>query len=968
MHRTLLLAVLALFACKAAAPQAPSGPLIVDHSRPMKKLGDLPPVEAAAAVESVYRLAPDRRFLLAVRDIYQLQTGRAATVDIDFKDGSWLVRCDGRDAGRLPLTPTFADGYAMLTSWSKSLGAMPRKSGKGTADDFFAQSLFKDANDYSIATAARAAVYLDVQLVDVFELGDPVTARALALLAMARNADPHFGNDEKALLANAMRYESEAAQLAQAAPRGSAARIATGVEPPNVYAKEPLIAYVSACRVLASAPRMHRELVAPALGEQNVHALPLLMRSDDLIEASEVAHGVERLLNREVTGDALHGHVRLGGVPDWIDTIRQMLKGDQPGARTAAYEAAIGEYSSRLASPLLDATVVRAWYDALYYTSLERQLRFGSDHLGSESATSDFLRQLGTTESQPGHDVREVMAVIDGTKFGSAKGVPASQLIAARHIGGTLRADLYVDLCRMHGETKADLDAEPAVLAMLDSRPAQRFEAGVVAVMVTGDPLRREVNLRSALDAAPRAGKPGYLGYFASILGDTDRMKQIMDRDDLSPYERALAAKYLAGAGDRADSDRGFEKLFRESDYSDFYSVWAGVVNERHDWAAKERAARGWLDKHRDRDIEHAYYAASLADALEEQGRYDEAWAIIEPDMQAWSANVIGQAVSLLQRRGHVKESDELAARMIERYPGAWTRGGYAVVLWRQKRWNEGAALFGPKSAAYSASEFDEHVPQAMTELLAHATPADVAAAAGALADAGVPPDRLNHITQEFLKQGHADLAFAAANEFCKRYPLKNEVTAADEYCETYRALAAWKGRPAATAWLRERLSNDDALQVISLLYQGHDDEAVLDFADYATRVRTDELQLLVAAAMTRLRLPDSDPRVVALKKEIAAQTYDPKSLQAITRYLLGITDEKQFAAWGNDASDRVSVLYAIGLKSAAAGDYDRALPYFLAARHGAFDTPPQAWAVEALNRWNHERGTWREIIRKRIL
>src|SRR5947207_12472918 len=144
--RHLILAALVLSACHASAP-AVVPPPIVDHSRPAKAIGDLPPAEAAAAVDSLYRLAPDRRFLLAVGDLYALQEGRSASVEIDFRNDAWQIRCDGRDVGHLPLLPTFDDGFALLAAWSKTLTPFPKPSGKAKADAFFASSLFESGKD-----------------------------------------------------------------------------------------------------------------------------------------------------------------------------------------------------------------------------------------------------------------------------------------------------------------------------------------------------------------------------------------------------------------------------------------------------------------------------------------------------------------------------------------------------------------------------------------------------------------------------------------------------------------------------------------------------------------------------------------------------------------------------------------------------------------------------------------------------
>lgn len=984
MHRALMFVVLALAGCgrAPAPPRAAAAPPIVDHTRPAKRLGDLPPAEAAAAVDAAYRLLPDRRFLLAVRDIYAFQRGQSASVNVDFENDAWRIRCGGRDAGRLPLIPSFADGFSLLTTWSKSLGPLSNESLDAKTRDacdrrigeFYAASLFdamkglRKPTGSSVERAARAAVDLELQTSDVFELGDPLAARALALLAMARASNAQFGGDETALLANALRYDAEARELASSLPARSAARIATGLDAPRVDAADPRMAYLSAQRVILTTPRTQRQIRIPDVGTHDVRALPLLLASDDTVEAGEVTEAVQALLTGEVTGRATGDRVRFGGAGGWIEAIVAAMSGERPGALAAAYESAIGSHAAKVASPLLDSAVVRAYFDATYYTSLERQLRISTDQFSSEPMAKAFLSELGKSSAQPGHDVREALAMIVATTFGSGRGATSKQLLALTNIGAASRTDLFINLSRMHGYDVTDRDAEIPMFSSLDTRPAQRLEAGLAAITVTSDPMRRDLYVRSALQAAPRIAKPGSISYFAQIVGDLKTLRELAGRVDVAPVDRAMAARYLAEAGDNETADRTFDVLFRESDYGEFYTTWVGVINARGDWPAKERATRRWLAAHPMPGIEHAYYSASLGNSLERQGRYREAWKVVEPEIGVWSSGIIERAVSLLQRLGRVRESDELGARLVERYPDASNRVGYAAVLWRQKRWKDAAALFDPKRSSISISDWRDHVPEELAKSFEHAPAADVAAAVGALADAGVNDDFLDMVPGGFAKLGHPDLAFAVAEAMCRRYPLKNEPVSGQWHVEAYRALEAWKGKDAAIAWLRPLLNDQNALEAASLLFQNHEDEGVLALADFAPRVRTDEMHAYLAQAMTRLRLPAADPRVSALRNEVAGKKWNRKSLDPIPLYLLGLMNEKDFLGWPYEAGGGVVVSYIIGLKAAGAGDYDRALRNLIAARHGAFGTSPQLWAVGMLNHWSTQPMLWRDVVGKRIL
>src|SRR6266850_4314945 len=105
-----------------AAPAEPPIPAITDASRPRVPLDQLQPGEAISGVEATFRVTPDRRLLLSVADVYELSSGHPPpSVEIDFRDSNWHVRCAGAEVGTLPELPTFSDGLVLLTRWSLTL-------------------------------------------------------------------------------------------------------------------------------------------------------------------------------------------------------------------------------------------------------------------------------------------------------------------------------------------------------------------------------------------------------------------------------------------------------------------------------------------------------------------------------------------------------------------------------------------------------------------------------------------------------------------------------------------------------------------------------------------------------------------------------------------------------------------------------------------------------------------------------
>lgn len=998
-RRALTVLLAALVSCvhpPAPAPSAAEVAPIIDRSRPKERIAALPVLAALEAVDAVYRLLPDRRVLLAVRDIYLLHTGQAASVDVDFRGGVWEVRCANHLAGRLPELPQFGESLAMLSSWSHALGAPPAAPLPPTVaadagrlvESFSPPSLIAAMRLLSrtagsrplgvdvLRRAARAAVDLNVQMTDFYGVGDAAAARALALVAMARDGDPRFGDEEATLMADEMGYGVEAGEMVSHLPAESVARIATGIAPArrDASAASARLAYLSARQIIIYASGNERiESIAPFMGRMHVRALPLLLRNHDFGNAVAAAHCVEALVVDDVTGAGFADNVvSSGGTAAWLEEAQTAIPAAKgaPGALASQYESASTKYARDAASRLLGSDAIRGFYDAVFYSALDTEFGFYLSTFGEPKATNEFLQSIGTTSSQPGNDVRAAMRTAAANRFEGGRGVQAQSIVGWNHIDGTSRARALQALNAARGSDKDIRNAAAAMFAVLDVRPVQMLSAGRIALSITEDPLRRDRYMGTALQRSLNVAEYGTRAWFYYLTGDIAALRLLARQRWASGPDRALATLYVGKLGDTAFSSRNFEALLAES--YDGYSVYAGWLNHRHEWVTKERAARRWLAANAGHNrIEDAFYAASLGNALENQGRFDEAWKIVEPYIEVWSGNIVEEAVSLLQRRGKAEEANALGRQMIERYPGARSLSAFAVVLWREKRWQDAAALFDPKLARYARLEWKENVPEAFASEFERSDAVTVSSATDALLDAGVDAsDLLMDIPEALRNQGRADLAFAAAERVCRRHPLKqSDSAAAYEHMVAYTMLVSARGDSAAIDWLRSQTPDEAVQQLAMVLYQRREFDALFAVASPRPLARKSiELQVYLVAALTHLRAAADDPRVVALRSDVAAQTIDPNSLQAVTRYILGMMDEKSFIAWGKSPGQRCTVEFFIGLKSASMGDYDRALRAVLAASCGAFRSVPQDWADGLLVKWDEQHLTWSEVAQHGVL
>lgn len=84
------------------------------------------PLEAVAAR---YRLAPDRRALLAGADVARLLGGDGAALDASWNGGSWTLQRGGAEVGRLPELPSYED----LTAWLDDVASALRGDARSGA-------------------------------------------------------------------------------------------------------------------------------------------------------------------------------------------------------------------------------------------------------------------------------------------------------------------------------------------------------------------------------------------------------------------------------------------------------------------------------------------------------------------------------------------------------------------------------------------------------------------------------------------------------------------------------------------------------------------------------------------------------------------------------------------------------------------------------------------------------------------
>src|SRR6185503_15120143 len=186
------------------------------------------------------------------------------------------------------------------------------------------------------------------------------------------------------------------------------------------------------------------------------------------------------------------------------------------------------------------------------------------------------------------------------------------------------------------------------------------------------------------------------------------------------------------------------------------------------------------------------------------------------------------------------------------------------------------------------------------------------------------------------------------------KYPMFNEVRA-------WQLLRQRKGIVAANAWLRPRIDDDEMSAFARIAHAELADELIWSFID--AEKHQDTLFVLALAA-AKLRIPKTDPRMASL---IAiAQKQDNPFGRALYGYLLGDQDAQTVIAFGSTSPDaRAFAAYFLGVRTAADGNYDRALPWILAATLSSDAGTPVHGGIDLLRLWCDAKMSWNAVKKK---
>lgn len=616
-------------------------------------------VRSPADWHSLYRLPPDRRFLLAFGEIDRLATGgQPQTTSVVFRHGLWEVAYAGKVVGTLPELPTYSDlkqlleqfaaSYADIIQqrWNQPISAAQWKSIEEQSRAFLAPDAFEtlrkvdalwrngERSPRLLRPAARALVYLALQEHEDAGVGDALPGAALADLVLAQSAAHAPMTSEEAFLAYALGYTNAARALAAKLPASDLARaflLEHQVGDGATSAVQSDLAHYLDLRLATDRggyagwwQRGYEDFgarqVPPGILLTGVDSAPINTREELLILISasikdelrsplasflrnlwpRVVIRIERSAPRAtVTTDmgiqAILSNLRKS-FPGVMRTVDNHLAW---GAGPSDFEHLAAGASAEAKGPFLTPASFSAYYRANYYYSLFLLGDHYLDVYDSLQVSKDYGQWLHSGSNSVGDELGRLETLRAGIRTGQIK---ADELIdfvrSSSHLGALPLGDL-VDAIGQGGDWGDPRPFRiPVYLAdRLDSRVGGRLTLASAA-FDNG----RDLHLYHTLTESVVGTASWEHAWTASTLAYADRdmaqIKRMASSENLSwKHQVEVVSEYgqIPQADDAFVRTRFLQLLSEAKDNYLAESDYVGYLESRKDYGTAEQSLRVWL-------------------------------------------------------------------------------------------------------------------------------------------------------------------------------------------------------------------------------------------------------------------------------------------------------------------------------------------------------------------------------------
>jgi hypothetical protein len=940
-------------------------PPVMQHPRlpPVPKLPREPLVRRAA-VESLLRLRPDRRFLLAVAEL-----SGAASAEPRFEGGRWIVTVAGKDVGSVSELPEFGEMLELLRPLAQARiaaenlqGAMPPagralRNAEESLPALRAAQKSWSAGPHTrgaLHEAAGAAAALAFYTVDIPEVADALRAHALALAAL----DAAAGNDARgaqALVAAMLDYDRAAEELLRGVPgedalkafcSGDGARLE---EVAGLREATPADRYV---RLRLLVTQGDSEGVArwveqsPPSERLSTAALGQVARQSDMKAFTMAAFALPLFIGARVEGASVEEPAGpfAAALSAGADSATAALRIGKDADLARRIAAAARKLDPGAAGPLLRSADTADFFLATLATALWRQAEYYEYYQGNRAASQAFAQKLGNQTDPALHEIQVAVAGLAASDARSAY----EALAAPSHLGGAAMMRL---LNRVAARTEfGSAQFNGTILATgprFDSRVVGRLRWGQIRHANLLERTAPRKLYESVQRDAPSA-HPEMATWLAWFSGDTAALKAIALQKS-SPFQNRLTAVNdyvsLAKVGDAEELLR----TFADGAPSRFDARLPLIRFLHRAGKLKEARAQAmeWLGKHEEssRGLDAAMMRCEASRQDFEMGRWAEGLEVIEPALPAYPFCALSFAAGHLAMLGRKQEAGQLVQAFLARYGGTESKAEAAWVYWLE---GDFAAAAGVLSKGLTGSDFRWIVGQRFAKVFAKKPAAEMKPALQALLTGQVSPWGISELGVDLTARGSFEHAYLVGSVV--------DLAPPDRYVLVVRSAAAlrgWKGAEAAREWLAGQIPNptppEVALSLSRYAYRDAFYEDVSNLPEPREPGMADEVWLLRAASLARLG-ERARPETRASVQAHFASARAGRAFQ-IGRYLMGQLPEEELLKLVTDDATSCDVPYYAGLKAESDGRTDDAITWYRDSVFCLRDSQTSSrWASDALH------------------
>ena len=906
------------------------------------------PIDRRRALDDALRLRPDRRFLLAAKEL------AGGEVAVRFSEGKWTLSLGNRDIARVAELPDFPELLGALAPLAKEWVLAAKISGKaprvravrGQKEAFGAVREAQtrwSRGDHGAAVlhdAASAAAALMLQLPRTFDADDQLDAHAIALCA----ADGAAGADvrgQQAVLALALGYAAAARRLAPAQ------------EEPALHAFLTLdrrrLADASRGRGAGAGDRhlLLRRLMQDA-NEQAVRGWIAAVRDDEHVSIPAVG---QLLLDGDLQVAAAASETlpdlavaELEGVRATAPTDADLLNTLASAQRSALQNLAGGEdVRARLSAdlrradtsyegPLWRGADTSAWYAAAVAAALWSEARSGYSLRDDASGLADVL---GTWPLPVAAYLQRWLKARIAVDRGTID--QAYETLATSRLPGPRAAADLVDAMATQSEPPDPRMIEAARVAWrhFDSRPTSRLIWAELLRRHHRDLDRAGHLVASVVDQAPGA-YPADEVALAKQRGQVERLERLALDERLPFPARLEAAEALADRGQKLQADRALRNLAGErpadpETEEQLIRLLRETGRPKDALAAAQDLVRRYGD---DDSFSAARARCAAARQLGAMGRHDEALTVIERALPTEAPCAYRLATEQLAELGRKQEAEGLLLALLARRPLAETAATIAEVRWRSRDDAGAADILAHPPAVLTRKDFRE-IGERFAEVFRGRPVPDVTPPIEAMLRAGVAPKLIVELGPPLARAGAAGHAFEV-------YALLSQKVAPEKRARVqfsaWSALRAAKGSSAAGSWLRNQLGAEPSSasvesELATSAYGEGVDDALWEMFAFKPPEPAFSGRLLLLRAASIARRGERSARRDALLKELADPLAPWKA--RLARYV-GLPGA--YASWevrlaryvlGEGGEDDVA-------DDATEGSRPCEAPYYFAVRAGA--------------------------------